>query len=150
MRLGLVLLLGLALAATTLAAQEHPARRLSSIVGVAVEEYSKGVDASGQLTSELEYQEAVDFLQDARNVAERLSGEAAPNVRLLVDSLRGVVASKRPPSEITALYQRFVAALGNEGALELPTRPLDIAAGRFLYDQRCSSASSPSGLPEHR
>ena len=145
MRLRLVLPLGLALAATTLAAQEHPARRLSSIVGVAVEEYSKGVDASGKLTSELEYQEAVDFLQDARNVAERLSGESAPNVRLLVDSLRGVVATRRPPSEITALYQRFVAALGNEGALELPTRPLDIAAGRALYDQRCASCHGSLG-----
>jgi high-affinity iron transporter len=145
MRLRLVLPLGLALAATTLAAQEHPARRLSSIVGVAVEEYSKGVDASGRLTSELEYQEAVDFLQDARNVAERLSGERAPNVRLLVDSLRGVVAVRRPPSEITALYQRFVAALGNEGALELPTRPLDIAAGRALYDQRCASCHGALG-----
>lgn len=145
MRLGLVLPLGLALAATTLAAQEHPARRLSSIVGVAVEEYSKGVDASGRLTSELEYQEAADFLQDARNVAERLSGERAPNVRLLVDSLRGVVGARRPPSEISALYQRFVAALGNEGALELPTRPLDIAAGRTLYDQRCASCHGALG-----
>src|SRR5688572_24934614 len=129
-----ILFVGLVLAAAASArAQEHPARRLSSIVGVAVEEYSKGIDAAGGLTSELEYQEAVDFLQDARGVAERLSGDRAPTVRLLLDSLRVVVAAKRPPAEVAALHQRFVAALGNEGALELPTRALDVAAGRTLY-----------------
>src|SRR5687767_1766522 len=86
MHLRTVLTLGLALAAAaSLRAQEHPARRLSSIVGVAVEEYSKGIDAAGRLTSELEYQEAVDLLQDARGVAERLSGDRAPTVRLLLD-----------------------------------------------------------------
>ena len=133
-------------AAATGRAQEHPARRLSSIVGVAVEEYSKGIDPSGKLTSELEYQEAVDFLQDARGVAERLSGDRAPTVRLLVDSLRGAVAAKRPPSEVDALYQRFVGALGNEGALELPTRALDVAAGRALYAQNCASCHGAQGL----
>src|SRR5688500_14422468 len=127
-------------------AQEHPARRLSSIVGVAVEEYSKGIDASGKLTSELEYQEAVDFLLDARGVAERLSGGRAPAVRLLVDSLRGVVAAKRPPAEVDALYERFVGALGNEGALELPTRALDIAGGRALYAQNCASCHGAQGM----
>src|SRR5688572_11604440 len=147
MHLRTLLTFGLLLvAAASGRAQEHPARRLSSIVGVAVEEYSKGIDASGKLTSELEYQEAVDFLQDARGVAERLSGERAPAVRLLVDSLRGVVAAKRPPAEVDALYQRFVGALGNEGALELPTRMLDVATGRALYAQNCASCHGPTGM----
>jgi high-affinity iron transporter len=146
MHLRTLLISGLVLAdAASLRAQEHPARRLSSIVGVAVEEYSKGIDASGKLTSELEYQEAVDFLQDARGVAERLSGDRAPTVRLLVDSLRAVVAAKRPPDEVAALHRRFVAALGNEGALELPTRALDVAAGRTLYAQNCASCHGALG-----
>jgi high-affinity iron transporter len=147
MHLRTLLTLGLVLAAAALGrAQEHPARRLSSIVGVAVEEYSKGIDASGKLTSQLEYQEAVDFLQDARGVAERLSGDRAPTVRLLVDSLRSVVAAKRPLAEVAALHQRFVTALGNEGALELPTRALDVAAGRTLYAQNCASCHGALGL----
>ncbi|HJU69232.1 MAG TPA: FTR1 family protein [Gemmatimonadaceae bacterium] len=147
MRLRTFLTFGLILAAAAPGwAQEHPARRLSSIVGVAVEEYSKGIDASGRLTSELEYQEAVDFLQDARGVAERLSGDRAPAVRLLVDSLRGSVADRRPPAEVMALYQRFVDALGNEGALELPTRALDVAAGGALYAQNCASCHGVRGM----
>ncbi|HJR66967.1 MAG TPA: cytochrome c/FTR1 family iron permease [Gemmatimonadaceae bacterium] len=147
MHLRTLLTFGLVLAAAASGrAQEHPARRLSSIVGVAVEEYSKGIDASGKLTSELEYQEAVDFLQDARGVAERLSGDRAPAVRLLVDSLRGVVAARRPPAEVDALYQRFVGALGNEGALELPTRALDVAAGGALYAQNCASCHGATGM----
>jgi len=147
MHLRTLLTFGLVLAAAaSLPAQEHPARRLSSIVGVAVEEYSKGIDATGKLTSELEYQEAVDFLQDARGVAERLSGDRASTVRLLVDSLRGLVAAKRPPTEVAALHQRFVAALGNEGALQLPTRALDVVAGRTLYAQNCASCHGALGL----
>jgi len=146
MHLRTVLTLGLVLAAAaSVRAQEHPARRLSSIVGVAVEEYSKGVDATGKLTSELEYQEAVEFLQVARTVAERLSGDRAPGVRLLVDSLRTVVAAKRQPAEVAALHRRFVAALGNEGALELPTRALDVAAGRALYEENCASCHGSLG-----
>jgi high-affinity iron transporter len=147
MHLRTLLTFGLVLAAAAPGrAQEHPARRLSSIVGVAVEEYSKGIDASGELISELEYQEAVDFLLDARGVAERLSGDRAPAVRLLVDSLRGVVAAKRPPAEVDALYDRFVGALGNEGALELPTRVLDVGAGRTLYAQNCASCHGALGM----
>ena len=142
-----LLTFGLALAAASqLRAQEPPARRLSSIVGVAVEEYSKGIDGSGRLTSELEYQEAVEFLQVARGVADRLSGDRASAVRAMVDSLRGVVAAKRPPAELAALHRRFVAALGSEGGLELPTRPLNVAAGSSLYAQNCASCHGALGL----
>src|SRR5690606_19757791 len=73
-------------------AQQTPAQRLSSVVGVAVEEYALGVDASGRTISELEYGEAVDFHGDARNVAARLSGERAEGARLVLDSLIAAVA----------------------------------------------------------
>ncbi|HEX2692648.1 MAG TPA: hypothetical protein VHL12_01235, partial [Gemmatimonadaceae bacterium] len=52
-------------AATTLSAQENPAKRLSSIVGVAVEEYAKAVDANGNLISRDEFDETSGFLADA-------------------------------------------------------------------------------------
>src|SRR5918997_1554186 len=102
----------------------------TSIVGVAVEEYGKGIDARGRLVSDLEYQEAVDFLNDARGVAGRLSGERAPQARALLDSLIAAVGARRPTSDVRALHERFTAALGNEGALELPKRALDLAGGR--------------------
>ncbi|MFN2397660.1 MAG: FTR1 family protein [Gemmatimonadaceae bacterium] len=134
------------LAPYELPAQEHPARRLSSIVGVAVEEYGKGVDDRGRLTSEMEYQEAVDFLRDARLVAERLSGDQAGSVKDALDSLIGAVSARRPQSDVARLHQRFVAALGTEGALELPSKPLSTAAGRALYDRSCASCHGASGL----
>ncbi|HYC49510.1 MAG TPA: hypothetical protein VEB19_00250, partial [Gemmatimonadaceae bacterium] len=58
-------------------AQESPVRRVANIVSVAVEEYARGVDASGKLISDIEYQEATDFLADAREQAARLPGERA-------------------------------------------------------------------------
>ena len=64
-------------APTSLSAQEGPAKRLSSIVGVAVEEYGKAIDARGKLISDIEYEEAVSFLKDAKDVAARLSGAKA-------------------------------------------------------------------------
>src|SRR5687767_10291524 len=92
--LGILLLGG----ATIAGAQDHPARRLSNIVGVAVEEYGKAVDARGALVSDIEYQEAVDFLADARIVAARLSGERAAEARNALDSLIAGVRARRSPS----------------------------------------------------
>ena len=129
-----------------LQAQEHPARRLSSIVGVAVEEYSKGIDEGGRVTSELEYREAVDFLRDARDVATRLAGDRARIARPLLDTLSIAIGSKRPPREVAAIYQRFVGALGSEGALELPRRAMNVANGRDIYQANCASCHGERGL----
>src|SRR5919202_6964455 len=122
-----------------LQAQELPAKRLSSIVGVAVEEYAKGIDARGRLISQQEYQETLDFLRDARSVAERLSGEQAPAARAVLDSILNAVTAKRPPAEVEAIHRRFVTALGSAGALELPNKPLDLAAGGAVYARNCAS-----------
>jgi high-affinity iron transporter len=135
-----------ALLVGSLHAQEHPAKRLSSIVGVAVEEYGKGIDAGGRMISEQEYQEAVDFLSNARDVAERLSGPRASAVRSELDSLSAAVAAKRTPGEIAEIHKRFTTALGAEGALELPTGELSIAAGREIYQASCASCHGQTGM----
>jgi hypothetical protein len=98
------------------AAQEPPARRLSSIVGVAVEEYAKGIDARGRLISPQEYQEAIDFLADATQVADRMAGTRAAQAREALDSLIAAMRARRPPADVAALHRRFAAALGAEGA----------------------------------
>lgn len=133
-------------AAQHLAAQQTPAQRLSSIVGVAVEEYALGVDASGTIISQLEYGEAVDFLGDARTVAGRLSGERAADARLVLDSLIRAVAGRRPPAEVAALHARFMETLGSAGALELPTRALNVGRGSQIYQRECASCHGPTGL----
>jgi high-affinity iron transporter len=132
--------------ARPLAAQQTPAQRLSSIVGVAVEEYALGVDANGNLVSQLEYGEAVDFLGDARTVAARLSGDRAAGARSVLDSIIGAVATRRPPAEVAALHGRFMEALGSAGALELPTRALSVVRGRQIYQRECASCHGAAGL----
>ena len=129
----------------TLPAQEGPAKRLSSIVGVAVEEYGKAIDANGRLISDIEYEEAVSFLKDAKEVAARLSGERVAAVQAVLDSLTIAVIAKRPPTELSALHQRFSAALGTEGALDLPTRAIDLAQGKAIYDRNCASCHGDLG-----
>ena len=135
-----------ALTATSAAAQDHPARRLSNIVAVAIEEYGKGVDAQGRVVLDIEYQEAVDFLADARGVAARLSGENAPTVRTALDSLIVAVRERRAPAAVNALHNTFVGALGSDGALELPSRAVDPAAGRRLYAANCASCHGERGM----
>jgi high-affinity iron transporter len=132
--------------ASTLPAQEGPAKRLSSIVGVAVEEYGKAIDARGRLISDIEYEEAVSFLKDAKDVAARLSGARAVAVQAVLDSLTVAVAAKRPPAELIALHERFSAALGTEGALDLPTKAIDLAEGKAIYEKNCASCHGTLGL----
>src|SRR6185437_2929122 len=132
--------------AGNLCAQESPARRLSSIVGVAVEEYSKGIDAKGRLISQQEYQETVGFLTDAQDVATRLRGDSVMTVRAVLDTLVAAVRAKVTPQQLSAIHARFAAALGGEGALELPTQVLSLADGRSIYEQRCASCHGERGL----
>lgn len=126
-------------------AQERPAKRLASIVGVAVEEYAKAVDANGRMISDMEYEEAVSFLGDARDVAQRLSGDKAAQAQALLDSLAGVVAARRPPADLAALHGRFMASLGADAALDLPTRRVDLAAGHAIYREHCAACHGATG-----
>jgi high-affinity iron transporter len=128
------------------AAQEHPARRVANIVSVAVEEYAKAVDGNGRLISAQEFQEANDFLADARRAAERLSGQQAASARVLLDSIAAAVAAKRPPAALDSLEARFAALLGREAKLELPKRPADLAEGRAIYTASCASCHGVGGL----
>ncbi len=144
--------LGMAAVVTLLAgmparmqAQENPVQRVASIVSVAVEEYGKGIDAQGRLTSNDEYGEAVGFLQDARDAALRLPGDRGPAARAILDSIIAAVNAKKPPSALTPLAQRFAAALGSGAALELPTKALDLAQGRKLFEANCASCHGMLG-----
>jgi high-affinity iron transporter len=128
-----------------LGAQEGPAKRLSSIVGVAVEEYAKAIDASGNLISDVEYDEAVSFLKDAKEVAARLSGARAATAQAVLDSLTAAVAAKRPPKDLAALHERFAAALGTEGALDMPTKAVNLAEGKAIYERTCASCHGVLG-----
>ena len=133
-------------APASVSAQEGPAKRLSSIVGVAVEEYGKGIDPSGRLISQDEYDEAVSFLKDAKDVAARLSGGRTAPAQAALDSLIAAVLAKRPPSELGPLHERFTDALGSEGALDLPSKTINLAEGRAIYERSCASCHGSGGM----
>jgi high-affinity iron transporter len=135
-----------ALSASPLAAQENAVRRLATIVSVAVEEYSKGIDQHGRLISADEYQETLQFLHDAQQVSARLAGDRAVVARALLDSILAAVTAKRPPAELMELDKRFAAAMGSEAALELPRTALDVAEGARVYQQNCASCHGPRGM----
>ena len=127
-------------------AQEHPVKRVANIVTVALEEYAKGIDDRGRMISAQEYQEAVDFLADARRTAERLPGPRGDSARVLLDSIVAAVNAKQTPAALAGLSTRFAKSLGSEAALELPGSPIDVAAGRALYERSCASCHGARGL----
>jgi high-affinity iron transporter len=141
-----VAVFALTMSPSRLRAQEHPIQRVANIVSVAVEEYGKGIDDKGRLIAVDEYQEAVDFLRDARLAALRLPGDRAVAARAILDSIIAAVAAKQPPARLAALNQRFAAALGSEAALELPTKAFDIAEGQRIYQTTCASCHGPRGM----
>ncbi len=126
-------------------AQERPGKRLATIVSVAVVEYSKAVGPSGELLSAIELEEAQTFLRDARDVAARLSGERAERTRQLLDSLVLVTEAKALPARVMEVHARFVASLGADAALDMPTKIIDLVEGRTLYAAHCASCHGVSG-----
>ncbi|HVZ47754.1 MAG TPA: cytochrome c, partial [Gemmatimonadaceae bacterium] len=128
-----------------MAPQEPVGKRLAAIVGVAIEEYGKGVDEAGRLKSATELDEATGFLDEAGSVAARLATPAAPAVRRLLDSLRLAARSHRAPSDLHRLYESFARALGAEGALDLPSRAINLARGRTIYATRCAACHGAAG-----
>jgi high-affinity iron transporter len=143
---GLVAAFFLAIIGPAIGAQENSAKRLSSIVSVAIEEYGKAVDGNGKLISKDEFTETTDFLTDAKGVAQRLRGYNAPLTQAILDTLIAAVQKRVPPAEIRLLHARFNGALGAAGAMDLPTAPLDTARGRALYTQNCASCHGDRGL----
>ena len=126
-------------------AQENSAKRLSSIVSVAVEEYRKAIDPQGKTISEDEYTETASFLADARSIAERLRGYNAQPTQAALDTLIGAVRAKRPPQEVQLIAARFSGALGVAGAMDLPSAPLDTARGHSFYQTSCASCHGDRG-----
>ncbi|MEA2765747.1 MAG: high-affinity iron transporter [Gemmatimonadaceae bacterium] len=133
-------------AAGRLPAQENPAKRLASIVGVAVEEYAKAVDDRGKLISRDEFDETYGFLADAKLVAARLNGYEARATRAFLDSLTRAVAERKPPATVRQFHKLFAASLGTAGAMDLPKGPLDTAQGHALFLKDCSSCHGTRGF----
>ncbi len=140
-----IFLLATPLVAGDVRAQETPAKRLANVVGVAVDEYGKGVDARGQIFAQLEYDEAVAFLADARGIADRVADARSADLAAIIDEMRTAVAAKVAPADLLAIHQRLIALLGPDAELEYPTRAVDLAMGRRIYAERCASCHGDTG-----
>lgn len=139
-------LCAIVVSAASLSAQENPAKRLSSIVSVAVEEYAKAFDDHGRIVAPAEYQETTDFLKDAADIARRFKAYNADQTRAVLDTLIGAVLRKASPEEVRMIHVRFKIALGHAGAMDLPTGPMDTARGRELYQKNCVACHGEKGM----
>jgi high-affinity iron transporter len=127
-------------------AQESVGKQLAGMVAVAVSEYRLGVDTAGKVIAPAEVEEARSFFEHAREVAGRLTGPNAIGVAAIVDSLADAVGRHVSSRDVAILHDHFVLALGDDAALELPTRHFDIGAGRALYQRNCASCHGNAGF----
>ena len=124
---------------------QDAAQRVASIVNVTIAEYGKGIDSSGKLISATEFDEALGFLAEAHQIGAQLTGLDAARQRALLDTLAAAAAAKRPAPEFAALAQRMLVALGTANSLELPTAPIDLTAGRTVYEGNCAQCHGARG-----
>jgi high-affinity iron transporter len=132
-------------AAAPLAAQDSPAKRLASIAGVAVEEYTKGVDDQGRIFAQLEYDEATTFLADARALTDRITDGREAVLAALIDTMRTAVADKVVPARLIEIHARLVAVLGPDAALDYPLAAVALEEGKRIYETRCASCHGATG-----
>lgn len=127
-------------------AQDSPARRLGNVVGVAMEEYATGVDASGTIVLQMEYDEAVAFLADAREITTRITDGRGPQLLAVIQELAAGVERRVPPAELAPLQAQLIQILGPDASLEYPRAAVDIAEGREIYRARCASCHGDTGM----
>ena len=139
-------LLALMLAPAMASGQDPAARRVASIVSVAVAEYGRAIDERGAVISAGEYAEATGFLADAHDVAAKLTGPGADAARSALDAMILAATRKQPPSALGAMQRRFAEALGPDGAMEVPGTRLDTAAGHQIFAGSCASCHGALGL----
>ncbi|MBL8981113.1 MAG: cytochrome c/FTR1 family iron permease [Gemmatimonadetes bacterium] len=139
------LLLGLLLVSPA-GAQERPVKRLAMILSVAMTEYGFAVDDQGKVINDIEFEEAVTFLADARVVASRISGDRAEVIRAMLDSMSQAVGRKESPTAVRAMHGRVVQAMGADAALDMPTRRLDPVEGQRVYETNCASCHGVRGM----
>lgn len=126
-------------------AQVEAIQRIAGMVAIAADEYSKAMDAQGRLVSTLEYQEAVDFLADAKRSSGRLPAESRGAAAIL-DSMIAAVDAKKPVPEVKDLASRFALALGSAAALDLPRFPFNTDSGAKVYAANCASCHGVRGM----
>jgi high-affinity iron transporter len=126
--------------------QDAAARRVGSIISVAVAEYGRAIDERGAVISANEYAETTGFLADARDVAAKLEGPGANAARSALDAMILAVTQKLPPSVLQPIQKRFTEALGRDGEMELPIAPLDTVAGHQIFAGNCASCHGSLGL----
>ncbi len=109
-------------------------------------DYAGAVDANGKVTSESEYKEQNEFVENALATAKTLSETKNPTILAKIEELKGLVAKKAKPAEVAKLSleakELVIAAARIEVA---PTRWPSLKRGQELYAANCVSCHGAAG-----
>lgn len=140
-------LLAVAALTPSVAAASDDARRLAAILDYVAGDYGEAV-VDGAVVDGHEYEEQLEFLEEARTVAARLALADFP----LLDRLAGLEADVRAhvdasafASDARALRREIVTRYHVEVA---PAKPPVYARGMALYTRHCASCHGATGAAD--
>lgn len=138
-------LLAFLLVSAPLDAQAHDdVRRLSAVVDYVGGDYGDAV-RDGEIVSEEEYAEQLEFLDTATSIAGTLP-ENELDVSERLSAIRAMVTRKADASEVSAACRALRRdLLDSYGVVIAPTRAPDYARGAELFAQNCVTCHGPHG-----
>lgn len=142
--MSVLILVAASLVATSALAQPRIILQLVDYVGV---DYPGAIHA-GEIISEEEYAEMVEFSARIRDGLALLETSDAVALQLdqLAESLQQRIAAKEDPARIAALTEQLRNVIMENFELDLtPRLPPELAIGKALYQQNCTSCHGASG-----
>jgi len=136
-----------ALAASAWAQTDNQAAvawRLLDYLGV---DYGGAVDGGGRIVSQSEYDEMVEFAQQAHDRLKALPATPTqPSLIGRAEALQAAIAQKAPPAEIAKLTKTLKDDLLAAYPVPLaPSKAPDLARGAALYAEHCASCHGAAG-----
>ncbi len=125
--------------------EEEAARRASHLLDYIAVDYPEAV-RDGEVISELEYREQLEFAGTADEQLARLGLDQSDPLREQLAGLLEAIRERQPASEIATRSRRLSGAIRERFSVRaLPPRTPDLERGARLYTQVCGSCHGTTG-----
>ncbi len=147
----LPVVLGLATACRAPADESSPrpaddrVRRAAALLDYVASDYGDAV-VDGQIASDTEYREQVDFLRGARELVSELPAVQADAVLPRIDAAAGLVGERASATRVLAACRAARAELlARTGVTLGPSSSVSLARGAELFAASCATCHGPTG-----
>lgn len=122
-------------------------RLLVHLLDYLAKDYAGAVDQNGQVLSESEYNEQVEFSESALSTSRGLPElDAQPQIRNDVEKLKGLIAAKAAPAAVAKLARDLQKQVIEVTHLEVsPSRWPNLVSAKTQFHTQCASCHGDQG-----